>query len=123
VSKEQHISGGVHISGDATVTFTGSAVAAAEQSTATVNAGPAPAPVDEEALALRVLALAQQLAASRIPGAADEAADLQDAVTAPSRRWAQVRRALARIAQGAAAATVAANEIQGLDAAIKALLP
>ncbi|MFJ9950256.1 hypothetical protein [Kitasatospora sp. NPDC091207] len=121
MTEDRRITGGFHVSGNANVTITGSGVAAGENSSATVHTSSAP--VDEEALARRVLALAEQLRQSPDPASARTAADLQQAVTAPARRWEQVLAYLTRAGQGLAVTTAVATEIQGLDEAVRALLP
>ncbi|MFQ6198646.1 hypothetical protein [Streptomyces sp. NPDC000405] len=120
MSRDQHITGGIHISGQAEVTFKDSAVTAAEHSPATVGAHQEA--VDEEELARRVLALVAQLRQTGEPYTVRAADDLHQAVTAPSRRWEQVLRCLTRAGQGVAVTTVLATEIQGLDHAVSALL-
>ncbi|MBO1419084.1 hypothetical protein [Streptomyces sp. FH025] len=118
---DQNISGGFHVSGSANVSFTNAGVAAGQYSSATV--GSSPEAVDEEALARRVLALVDRLRQSEDPAAVQTAEDLQYEVSSPSRRWDQVLRFLTRAGQGVAATTVLATEIQGLDEAVRALLP
>ncbi|MET8700287.1 hypothetical protein ABZW10_15670 [Kitasatospora sp. NPDC004723] len=121
MTEDRRISGGLHISGNANVSFSGSGVAAGEHSSVTVHS--TSTPVDEEALARRVLALAEQLRGSADPARVQAAEDLEQAVAAPARRWEQVLAYLARAGQGLAATTAVAVEIQGLDTAVRALLP
>ncbi|MFJ7911877.1 hypothetical protein [Kitasatospora sp. NPDC096204] len=123
MSEDRNTSGGFHISGHATVHFTDSPVAAGRNSSVTVNSGAGE--VDEEALARRVLALADRLRQDSEPDSnqAQAAEDLQAEVASPARRWDQVLRFLARARAGVVATTAVAAEIQSLDEAVRSLLP
>ncbi len=121
MNEDRHITGGLHIGGSANVTISGSGVAAGENSSATVHTSSTP--VDEEALARRVLALAARLGQSDDPATAQTAEDIRQAVTAPARRWEQVLTYLSRAGQGLVVTTAVATDIQGLENAVRALLP
>lgn len=119
MTDDRQITGGFHISGNAQVTLTNSQVAAGQGSSVTVHTGA----VDEEALARRVLDLVEQLRQSPEPATVQVAEDLRQVVVAPTRRWDQVLRYLARAGQGVAATAAVATEIQGLEEAVRGLLP
>ncbi|MFJ8441906.1 hypothetical protein [Kitasatospora griseola] len=119
MTEDRRITGGLHISGNAQVTISGGAIAAGQDSSATVHTSA----VDEESVVRRVLALVEQLRQSPDPEAVRAAEDLQQVVVEPVRRWDQVLRFLSRAGQGVAATTAIAAEIQGLDEAVRALLP
>ncbi|MFE4971013.1 hypothetical protein ACFRAR_02705 [Kitasatospora sp. NPDC056651] len=123
MSEGRNNSGGFHISGSGPVNFTNSPVAAGRNSSVTVNSGAGE--VDEEALARRVLALAEQLRRESEPDSreAQAAEDLQAEVASPARRWDQVLRFLSRARAGVVATTAVAAEIQNLDEAVRSMLP
>ncbi|OKJ10246.1 hypothetical protein [Kitasatospora sp. CB01950] len=118
MTEDRHITGGLHISGNAQVTISGGAIAAGQDSSATIHTSG----VDEEAVARRVLALVEQLRQSPDPAAVRAADELEQVVAGPTRRWDQVLRFLARAGRGVAATTAVATEIQGLEQAVTALL-
>ncbi|WP_316521993.1 hypothetical protein [Kitasatospora brasiliensis] len=120
--EERTTSGGFHISGSGNINFTNSPVAAGRNSSVTVNSGAGE--VDEEALARRVLALAERLRRESEPGSgpARTAEDLQAEVDSPARRWDQVRRFLQRARDGVVATTAMAAEIRQLEETVESLL-
>ncbi|MFB6889081.1 hypothetical protein ACFCX4_07170 [Kitasatospora sp. NPDC056327] len=121
MSEDRNISGGFHVSGDATVHFTGSGVAAGENSSATVHVSQAGA--DQAELVARLLALVERLRLSTDPGTVRAAEDLGRETVSPARSWDRVLEFLARAGQGLAATATVAGEIRLLDTAVRALLP